>query len=147
MPWLQPNDFRYLKSRQRFNARQIVGQGIIVKEDFLDLRQLPLDVFHFLDDVLDELGTRKEVEYAFYILQNGSSADRQLAVFKRTGDLRAVVDQLIVETAEGVVVPAAAPTRTDERPIAFRPVSEVEVPIGAEASGESGSGVVLDARD
>jgi carboxylate-amine ligase len=56
----------------------------------------------FLADVLDELGTRKEVEYAFRILDEGSSADRQLATFERTGDLKAVVDQLIAETAEGV---------------------------------------------
>ena len=33
----------------------------------------------FLDDVLDELGTRKEVEYAFKIMEEGSSAQRQLA--------------------------------------------------------------------
>jgi len=56
----------------------------------------------FLDDVLDELGSRKEVEYAFRILDEGTSADRQLAVFERTGDLKAVVDQLIRETEEGV---------------------------------------------
>jgi carboxylate-amine ligase len=57
----------------------------------------------FLDDVLDELGTRKEVEYAFRILEEGTSADRQLATFDRTGDLKLVVDQLIAETEEGVV--------------------------------------------
>ncbi len=57
----------------------------------------------FLDDVLDELGTRKEVEYAFTILEGGTSADRQIATFERTGDLKAVVDQLIGETAEGIV--------------------------------------------
>jgi glutamate---cysteine ligase / carboxylate-amine ligase len=57
----------------------------------------------FLGDVLDELGTRKEVEYAFTILQGGSSADRQLAVHEQTGDLKAVVDHLIKETREGVV--------------------------------------------
>ena len=57
----------------------------------------------FLDDVLDELGSRKEVEYAFRILREGTSADRQLATFERTGQLTAVVDQLIEETAEGVV--------------------------------------------
>lgn len=57
----------------------------------------------FLDDVLDELGSRKEVEYAFKILAEGTSADRQLAVFEKTGDLKAVVDQLIHETAEGVI--------------------------------------------
>jgi carboxylate-amine ligase len=60
----------------------------------------------FVDDVLDELGSRKEVEYAFKVLEEGTSADRQLAVYKETGDLKAVVDNLIVETAEGVEVPA-----------------------------------------
>jgi carboxylate-amine ligase len=56
----------------------------------------------FLDDVVDELGSRKEVEYAFKILAEGTSADRQLATFRETGDLKAVVDQLVRETAEGV---------------------------------------------
>jgi carboxylate-amine ligase len=57
----------------------------------------------FLDDVIDELGTRKEIEYAFEILKNGGSAARQVATHQRTGDLKAVVDQLIAETEEGVV--------------------------------------------
>jgi carboxylate-amine ligase len=59
----------------------------------------------FIDDVVDELGSRKEVEYAFKILQEGSSADRQLAVYNSTGgDFKAVVDHLIVETAEGITL-------------------------------------------
>jgi carboxylate-amine ligase len=57
----------------------------------------------FLDDVLDDLGSRAHVEYATRILEEGSSADRQLRVFEETGDIKAVVDQLIVETGEGVV--------------------------------------------
>src|SRR5579859_6457828 len=57
----------------------------------------------FLGDVLDELGSRKEVEYAYQILERGSSADRQLATFKRTGSLKSVVDQLIAETEEDVL--------------------------------------------
>jgi carboxylate-amine ligase len=56
----------------------------------------------FVDDVVDELGSRREVEYAFRIMRDGTSADRQLATFARTGDLKAVVDQLIAETAEGI---------------------------------------------
>jgi carboxylate-amine ligase len=56
----------------------------------------------FLDDVVDELGSRREVEYALKILAEGTSADRQLATFRQTGDLKAVVDQLVRETAEGV---------------------------------------------
>ena len=57
----------------------------------------------FIADVVDELGSRTEVEYAYRILEGGTSADRQLATFKRTGDLKNVVDQLIAETEEGVV--------------------------------------------
>jgi carboxylate-amine ligase len=56
----------------------------------------------FVDDVVDELGSRREVAYALRILQEGSSADRQLATFQRTGNLHDVVDQLVRETAEGV---------------------------------------------
>ncbi|HEV8355814.1 MAG TPA: carboxylate-amine ligase [Gemmatimonadales bacterium] len=55
----------------------------------------------FLDDVLDELGSRKEVEYAYRILDHGTSADRQLAEFGKTGDLKTVVDLLIRETEDG----------------------------------------------
>lgn len=56
----------------------------------------------FLDDVLDDLGSRKEVEYAFTILERGTSADRQLETFAETGELKSVVDRLVRETAEGV---------------------------------------------
>jgi carboxylate-amine ligase len=56
----------------------------------------------FVDDVVDELGSRKEVDYAFEILRRGTSADRQLGVYERTGDLKCVVDRVISETAEGV---------------------------------------------
>jgi glutamate---cysteine ligase / carboxylate-amine ligase len=58
----------------------------------------------FIGDVVDELGSRKEVEYAYRILEEGSSADRQLRVFEETGgDLHAVVDHLIHETQVGVL--------------------------------------------
>ena len=57
----------------------------------------------FIADVIDDLGSRKEVEYAYKIMDEGSSADRQLATFRATGSMQAVVQQLIRETAEGVV--------------------------------------------
>lgn len=89
--------------------------------DFGKKQELPAPVLvrelieWFLDDVLDDLGTRKEVEYAFTILEHGSSAQRQLATYARTGDLRAVVDQLIRETAEGVCEPCVGPELTSQR--------------------------------
>jgi carboxylate-amine ligase len=57
----------------------------------------------FIADVVDELGSRAEVEYVYRILEEGSSADRQLDAFRRRGSLDDVVDQLIRETREDVV--------------------------------------------
>jgi carboxylate-amine ligase len=55
----------------------------------------------FIGDVVDELGSRSDVEYAYTILEEGTSADRQLATFRESGDLRAVVDRLVRETRAG----------------------------------------------
>lgn len=67
------------------------------------------ELLEFLDDVVDDLGSRKEIEYVHKILKGGSSADRQVATFKEHGGeenhqeaLYAVVDQLIAETKEGL---------------------------------------------
>jgi glutamate---cysteine ligase / carboxylate-amine ligase len=60
------------------------------------------EILEWVDDVVDELGSRAEVEYARTILEEGTSADRQLAVYRRTGNLRAVVDHVVAETQEGV---------------------------------------------
>src|SRR5947209_3764109 len=74
------------------------------KQEELPARELIRELIEwFIGDVIDELGSRKEVEYAYRILQEGTSADRQLATYQRTGDLNAVVDQLIRETSEGVI--------------------------------------------
>lgn len=74
------------------------------KQEALSARQLLPELVEFVDDVVDELGSRKDVEYVYRILENGTSADRQLATFQRTGDLKAVVDQLADETLEGIPV-------------------------------------------
>ena len=72
------------------------------KQTELPARELIHEMIEwFIGDVMDELGNRKEIEYAYRIMDEGTSADRQLATFKRTGTLQAVVDQLIEETQEG----------------------------------------------
>ncbi len=74
------------------------------KQEELPARELVRELIEwFLGDVIDELGSRAEIEYAYRILDEGSSADRQLAAYRRTGSLHAVVDQLIAETEEGVL--------------------------------------------
>jgi carboxylate-amine ligase len=72
------------------------------KQTELPARELIHEMIEwFIGDVMDELGNRKEIEYAYRIMDEGTSADRQLATYKRTGSLQAVVDQLIEETQEG----------------------------------------------
>jgi carboxylate-amine ligase len=67
------------------------------------------ELLEFLDDVLDELGSREEVEYINTILREGTSADRQLRVYLEHGGdenseeaLKAVVDNLVAETKRGL---------------------------------------------
>ena len=52
--------------------------------------------------MLDELGSRTEVEYVREIMKMGTGADRQLQVFRETGDMKAVVDYIIEETKAGL---------------------------------------------
>ena len=74
------------------------------KKEELPARDLIREMIDwFLEDVIDEFGGRQDIEYARRIIDEGSSADRQLATYKRTGAMQAVVDQLIAETAEGVI--------------------------------------------
>lgn len=73
------------------------------KQQELPARDLIRELIEwFIGDVVDELGSRRDVEHAYTILETGTSADRQLATHRKTGDLRAVVDQLVRETAQGV---------------------------------------------
>ena len=68
----------------------------------LDTRVLILELLDFIDDVVDELGSRHAINYIHTILEKGTGADRQLAVFQQTGSLEKVVDFILSETMEGV---------------------------------------------
>jgi carboxylate-amine ligase len=73
------------------------------------MRDLALELLEFVDDVVDELGSREAVGYLHTVLREGTSADRQLAVYRRTGDLRAVVQHVVAETRAGVEREGAYP--------------------------------------
>jgi len=74
------------------------------KQKEVPVRDLILELLDFVDDVLDDLGSRKEVEHVHTILERGTSADEQLQVFRETNDLKAVVDRLITRTMENVPI-------------------------------------------
>ena len=72
------------------------------RETEVPMRELATELLEFVDDVVDGLGSRREVEYLETMAREGTSADRQLRVFAETGHLHAVVDHLAAETVAGV---------------------------------------------
>jgi carboxylate-amine ligase len=73
------------------------------KQKEVPVRDLIHEYLDFVDDVADELDSREELNYIHTILEHGTGADRQLNVFKQTGDLKKVVDYMTEETEVGVV--------------------------------------------
>jgi carboxylate-amine ligase len=66
------------------------------------MRELAIELLEFVDDVVDELGSRREVEYVRRILAEGTSAERQVQIYRDTGDLRDVVRSVVEETRNGI---------------------------------------------
>lgn len=74
------------------------------KQEEVPVRDLIVELLEFVDDVVDELGSRNELNHIYKILEEGNSADRQLRVYHESGgDLTKVVDLLRQETLEGVM--------------------------------------------
>ena len=73
------------------------------KEAEVPMRELIPELLEFVDDVVDELGSRSAVDYIHTIMNKGTSAERQLRVYEQTGDLKEVVRHLVAETRGGVM--------------------------------------------
>ena len=81
------------------------------KQKEVPARDLVREYLDFVDDVVDELDSREELEYIHTIMDQGSGADRQLRVFQETGDLKKVVDYMIEETEAGLAETEPATVR------------------------------------
>jgi glutamate---cysteine ligase / carboxylate-amine ligase len=66
------------------------------------VRELIRELLEFVDDVVDDLRSRKEIRHIRTILDRGTSADEQLRVWNETDDINAVVDRLIELTMENI---------------------------------------------
>ena len=106
---------RALIMENKWRASRYGLEGKLIdfgKQTEVPARDLVLEYLDFVDDVVDELDSREEIEYIHNILETGSGADRQLRVFAETGDLKKVVDYIIEETQAGL----------EEEPAAIRKV-------------------------
>jgi glutamate---cysteine ligase / carboxylate-amine ligase len=68
----------------------------------VETRSLIHEILEFISAEVDELGSLREIGHIERILRGGTGADRQLAVWERTQDMKAVVDQIVAETNEGL---------------------------------------------
>jgi glutamate---cysteine ligase / carboxylate-amine ligase len=106
---------RALILENKWRASRYGIQGKLIdfgKEIEVPFRDLMGELLFFVDDVVDELGCRKEVEGVNWILENGTGADRQLRVYEAAGgDLKTVVDYICDETSHGLPVTARAGER------------------------------------
>jgi carboxylate-amine ligase len=100
---------RALIMENKWRASRYGLEGKLIdfgRQEELPARDLVHELLEFVDDVVDELGSREEVKYINTILEMGSGAERQLRVYEATHDLKAVVDYIIQETQIGLEEPA-----------------------------------------
>ena len=96
---------RALIMENKWRAARYGIEGKIIdfgKQTEVPVRDLIYEYLHFVDDVVDELDSRDEINYIHRILENGTGADRQLRIFQETGDLTKVTDYIVCETEAGL---------------------------------------------
>ncbi len=98
---------RALITENRWRASRYGIHGKLIdfgKKEEVDTKKLICELLEFVDDVVDELGSRKEIEYIHKIMEMGTGADRQLEVWQKSNDMRKVVDYIVAETYIGLDV-------------------------------------------
>ena len=71
----------------------------------VDERDLLHEMLDFVSTEVEELGNQREMAHIERIMREGTGADRQLAAFARTQEMKSVVDQIVAETYEGLTTP------------------------------------------
>ena len=98
---------RRLLDENRWRASRYGIDGKLIdfgRETEVDTRSLLNELLEFISTEVDELGSKREMAHIERIMREGTGADRQIATFHRTNDMKAVVDQLVSETYEGLAV-------------------------------------------
>lgn len=96
---------RALINENKWRAARYGIEGSLIdfgKQEEVSTKDLIYELLEFVDDVVDELGSRHEIKYIEKMLENGTGADRQLKIYESTGDLKDVVDYIVSETNHGL---------------------------------------------
>ena len=96
---------RALLMENKFRAVRYGLEGKLIdfgKEQEVPECDLIEEYLQFIDEVVDELGCRDAIEHIRVMIRDGSGADRQLKVYRETGELKKVVDYMAEETRAGL---------------------------------------------
>ena len=96
---------RALIAENKWRAARYGIEGKLIdfgKKTEVPYSNLIRELLEFVDDVVDELGSREELKYVNKILEMGTGADRQLAIWEQSYDTKSVVDYIIDETHYGL---------------------------------------------
>lgn len=96
---------RALLNENKWRASRYGVDGYLIdfgKEEEVNTRALVYELLDFIDPVLDHLGSRHRVAYVHKILENGTGADRQLAVFEQSKNLSSVVEYIQNQFLAGI---------------------------------------------
>jgi carboxylate-amine ligase len=94
---------RRLLDENRWRASRYGIDGKLIdfgKEAEVETRSLLNELLEFVSTEVNELGTQNEMGHIERIMREGTGADRQLAVWERTQDMKTVVDHIVAETYE-----------------------------------------------
>jgi glutamate---cysteine ligase / carboxylate-amine ligase len=92
---------RALIEENKWRAARWGVEGNLIdfgKQSEVPMRELGEELLDFVDDVVDDLGSRDSLAPIERILREGTSAERQVRTYSETGDLKAVVRQIVAET-------------------------------------------------
>src|SRR5690349_11141465 len=96
---------RALLNENKWRASRYGVDGYLIdfgKEEEVNTRALIYELLDFIDPVIDHLGSRHRIAYVHKMLEGGTGADRQLAVFEKTKSLTAVVDYIQGQFLAGI---------------------------------------------
>ena len=96
---------RALLNENKWRASRYGVDGYLIdfgKEEEVNTRALIYELLDFIDPVIDHLGSRHRIAFVHKMLEGGTGADRQLAVFEKTKSLTAVVDYIQAQYLAGV---------------------------------------------
>src|SRR5438034_9072915 len=103
---------RRLLDENRWRAARYGIHGKLIdfgSEPEVEERSLLNELLEFVASEADEFGTHHEMAHNERIMREGTGADRQLAMYERSHDIKAVVDHIVAETYEGLSIEAVHP--------------------------------------